>query len=51
MDGFLIDWGGVLTTSVFDAFEGFHRRAGVDVRDAVRHDTPARRHLIDVVQH
>jgi putative hydrolase of the HAD superfamily len=48
MDGLLIDWGGVLTTSVFDAFAGFQRREGVDVRDAFRHDTPARRHLIDL---
>ena len=48
MDGLVIDWGGVLTTSVFDAFEGFRRREGVDVRNAFRHDTPARRHLIDL---
>ena len=41
MDGLLIDWGGVLTTSVIGAFAGFCRREGLSentVRDAFMGD-------------
>jgi putative hydrolase of the HAD superfamily len=34
MDGLLIDWGGVLTTSVLDSFAAFAHREGLP-RDAV----------------
>jgi len=51
MDGLLIDWGGVLTTSVLRAFDAFSARQGWPedtLRTAFRSDTPARRHLIDL---
>jgi epoxide hydrolase-like predicted phosphatase len=51
MDGLLIDWGGVLTTSVMRSFDAFSVREGLPehaLRDAFRGDTPARRHLIDL---
>jgi epoxide hydrolase-like predicted phosphatase len=38
MDGLLIDWGGVLTTSMLDSFDAFSTREGVDVRRAFRDD-------------
>jgi epoxide hydrolase-like predicted phosphatase len=41
MDGLLIDWGGVLTTNVFDAFTAFSRREGLAaeaVLDVFRHE-------------
>ena len=44
----LIDWGGVLTTSMLDSFGAFERREGVDVRAAFRGDEAARRALIDL---
>ena len=46
--GLLVDWGGVMTTSVFDTFRGFCEAEGLDT-DAVahrfRHD-PASRELL-----
>lgn len=51
MDGLLIDWGGVLTTSVLRAFDAFSVRQGWPedtLRNAFSHDTPARAHLIDL---
>ena len=47
MDGLLIDWGGVLTTSVFDAFTAFSHREGLPaeaVLDMFRHEP----HLVDL---
>ncbi|MDA0165467.1 HAD family phosphatase [Solirubrobacter ginsenosidimutans] len=44
----LIDWGGVLTTSMMGSFEAFARREGVDVRAAFRDDTAAREALIEL---
>lgn len=44
MDGLLIDWGGVLTTSVLDAFDAFDRREGVRVRHVFEHEP----HLSDL---
>ncbi|HEY6888176.1 MAG TPA: HAD family phosphatase [Solirubrobacter sp.] len=44
----LIDWGGVLTTSMMGSFEAFARREGVDVRAAFREDTAAREALIEL---
>jgi epoxide hydrolase-like predicted phosphatase len=44
----LIDWGGVLTTSMLDSFDAFSRREGVDVRTAFREDPAARSALIDL---
>jgi len=44
----LIDWGGVLTTSMLDSFDAFSRREGVDVRTAFREDPTARSALIDL---
>ena len=47
MDGLLIDWGGVLTTNVFDAFTGFSEREGLAaeaVLDVFRHEP----HLSDL---
>jgi epoxide hydrolase-like predicted phosphatase len=44
----LIDWGGVLTTSMMGSFEAFGRREGVDVRVAFRDDPAARGALIDL---
>ncbi len=43
--GLLVDWGGVLTTNVFESFESFCRREGLDpllVRDLFRGDPEAR---------
>jgi putative hydrolase of the HAD superfamily len=48
MDGLLIDWGGVLTTSMFASFAAFSAREGVDPRAAFRDDTPARQALVDL---
>jgi epoxide hydrolase-like predicted phosphatase len=44
----LIDWGGVLTTSMLDSFDAFARREGVDVRTAFREDPGARAALVDL---
>jgi epoxide hydrolase-like predicted phosphatase len=44
----LIDWGGVLTTSMMGSFEAFGRREGVDVRTAFRDDPAAREALIEL---
>jgi epoxide hydrolase-like predicted phosphatase len=44
----LIDWGGVLTTSMLDSFDAFSRREGVEVRTAFREDPAARSALIDL---
>ena len=44
MDGLLIDWGGVLTTSVMASFDAFSVREGLG-EHAVRHafrDDPSR---------
>ncbi len=48
MDGLLIDWGGVLTTSMFSSFAAFGAREGVEPRPAFRDDTPARQALFDL---
>jgi putative hydrolase of the HAD superfamily len=42
----LIDWGGVLTTSMLGSFDAFSRRERVDVRTAFREDPRARRALV-----
>ncbi|MDA0180269.1 HAD family phosphatase [Solirubrobacter phytolaccae] len=50
MDGLLIDWGGVLTTSVLAAFDAFSVRQGWPehaLRSAFR-DGPARTHLVEL---
>ena len=44
----LIDWGGVLTTSMLDSFEAFERREGADVRTAFREDPAARQALVEL---
>ncbi len=44
----LIDWGGVLTTSMMGSFEAFARREGVDVRAAFRDGPAARAALIEL---
>ena len=44
----LIDWGGVLTTSMMGSFDAFGRREGVDVRTAFRDDPAAREALIEL---
>jgi epoxide hydrolase-like predicted phosphatase len=44
----LIDWGGVLTTSMMGSFDAFGRREGVDVRTAFREDEQARGALIEL---
>jgi epoxide hydrolase-like predicted phosphatase len=47
--GLLVDWGGVLTTSVFDSFSAFCATEGLapeTVRDAFMHDPAARDLLI-----
>jgi len=44
----LIDWGGVLTTSMLDSFDAFARREGADVRTAFREDGAARAALVDL---
>ena len=51
MDGLLIDWGGVLTTSMMVAFDAFSAREGLGehaVRRAFRDQSDARRALIDL---
>lgn len=51
MDGLLIDWGGVLTTSMLASFDAFSRREGLGehaVRKAFRDDPEARAALIDL---
>lgn len=48
--GLLVDWGGVMTSSVFDAFEAFGRAEGIDVgtvREAFATDPRARALLGD----
>ena len=48
-DGLLIDFGGVLTTNVFESFAAFCRAEGLDadaVRDRFRQD-PAARDLLE----
>jgi epoxide hydrolase-like predicted phosphatase len=50
-DGLLVDFGGVLTTSVFESFAAFCRAEGLDagtLRDAFRADPAARRLLEDL---
>ena len=50
-DGLLIDFGGVLTSNVFDSFAGFCRAEGLDpdtVRDLFRHEPAARELLGDL---
>jgi putative hydrolase of the HAD superfamily len=44
----LIDWGGVLTTSMLGVFDAFARREGVDVATAFREDPAARQALVDL---
>lgn len=44
----LIDWGGVLTTSMMGSFDAFGRREGVDVRAAFKTDAAARDALIEL---
>jgi epoxide hydrolase-like predicted phosphatase len=44
----LIDWGGVLTTSMLGSFDAFGRREGVDVRAAFKDDPEARGALIEL---
>ena len=44
----LIDWGGVLTTSMLDSFDAFARREGADVRTAFSADGAARAALVDL---
>jgi epoxide hydrolase-like predicted phosphatase len=49
--GLLVDFGGVLTTNVFEAFAGFCAREGLDtdfVRNAFREDETARRLLFEL---
>ena len=51
MDGLLIDWGGVLTTSMMGSFDAFSAREGLGehaVRQAFRDDPEARQALIDL---
>ena len=51
MDGLLIDWGGVLTTSMLASFDAFSVREGLGehaVRRAFREDPRARQALIDL---
>jgi epoxide hydrolase-like predicted phosphatase len=51
MDGLLIDWGGVLTTSMMGSFDAFSRREGLGehaVRKAFRDGSEARQALIDL---
>jgi epoxide hydrolase-like predicted phosphatase len=43
----LIDWGGVLTTSMLDAFDGFKRREGADPRAAFL-EGPGRDALVEL---
>jgi len=49
--GLLVDWGGVLTSNVFDSFAAFCGAEGLDpgaVRDAFRGDPAARQLLVDL---
>jgi epoxide hydrolase-like predicted phosphatase len=51
MDGLLIDWGGVLTTSMLESFDAFSVREGLGehaVRKAFRDGSEARQALIDL---
>jgi epoxide hydrolase-like predicted phosphatase len=51
MDGLLIDWGGVLTTSMMGSFDAFSVREGLGehaVRTAFRDGSEARQALIDL---
>jgi epoxide hydrolase-like predicted phosphatase len=51
-DGLLIDFGGVLTTNVFESFAAFCRAEGLEpdtVRDRFRHD-PAARDLLGMLE-
>jgi putative hydrolase of the HAD superfamily len=48
MEGLLIDWGGVLTTSMFGSFAAFSAREGVDARAAFRDDPATRGALVDL---
>ena len=48
LDALLIDWGGVLTTSMLASFEAFGAREGCDPRTAFRDDPEARGALIDL---
>ena len=51
MDGLLIDWGGVLTTSMMGAFDAFSAREGLGehaIRRAFRDQPEARQALIDL---
>jgi epoxide hydrolase-like predicted phosphatase len=51
MDGLLIDWGGVLTTSMMRSFDAFSAREGLGehaVRHAFRDQPEARQALIDL---
>jgi len=41
LEALLIDWGGVLTTSMLDSFDAFQAREGPDVRRAFREDPSA----------
>jgi epoxide hydrolase-like predicted phosphatase len=48
--GLLVDWGGVMTTSLFGAFAGFCATEGLDpeiLRHAFRHDPTARALLVE----
>ncbi len=49
--GLLLDWGGVMTTNLFDAFSGFCAEEGLAleaVADAFRGDPAAREALVDL---
>ncbi len=49
--GLLVDYGGVLTTDLFDSFGAFCADEGIDpdtVRQLFRHDEDARALLIDL---
>jgi epoxide hydrolase-like predicted phosphatase len=49
--GLLVDWGGVLTTNLFDSFRAFCEAQGLEpeaLRQAFRHDASARGLLIEL---
>jgi epoxide hydrolase-like predicted phosphatase len=48
LDALLIDWGGVLTTSMFASFDAFGAREGCDPARAFREDPGARQALIEL---
>jgi epoxide hydrolase-like predicted phosphatase len=48
LDALLIDWGGVLTTSMMASFDAFGAREGCDPRQAFRDDPDARQALVDL---